>query len=97
MRRTPARHERCRDIFSEPFTGRGVALYRRLYALDRDTGRAAFSRRWPRGCYGGLTDRIITAVTNVMMAIPGLPDRPEAGAYLDLGAKKTILAISVTA
>lgn len=84
------------DIFSELIHGTRVSLYIGVFTALIVTLVAAFTAM-AAGYYGGLTDRIITAVTNVMMAIPGLALTVLLVAYLDPGKKSIILAISVTA
>ena len=49
------------------------------------------------GYMGGKTDRLITAVTNIAMAVPSLPLTMLLIAYLKSGMFSLIIAISITA
>ena len=49
------------------------------------------------GYFGGVADKIITAITNIAMAVPSLPLTVLLVAYLNPGKWSLIIAISVTA
>lgn len=84
------------DIFTEMLYGTRVSMYIGVFAAVivtmAGTGMALVS-----GYFGGKIDQCITAVTNIAMAIPGLPLTVLLVAYLKPGKWSLIIAISITA
>lgn len=84
------------DIFSELIYGTRVSLilgvFSALIVTTVGTVLALVS-----GYFGGKVDRVITAVTNVAMAVPSLPLTMLLIAYLKSGMSSLIIAISITA
>lgn len=84
------------DIFSELVFGTRVSLltgvFSALIVTIVGTVLALIS-----GYMGGKTDRLITAVTNIAMAVPSLPLTMLLIAYLKSGMFSLIIAISITA
>ena len=84
------------DIFTEMLYGTRVSLYIGIFAAFIVTGVGTVLAL-ASGYFGGKTDKLITAVTNVAMAIPGLPLTVLLVAYLNPGKWSLIIAISITA
>ncbi len=84
------------DIFTEMLYGTRVSLYIGIFAAFIVTGVGTVLAL-VSGYFGGKTDKLITAVTNVAMAIPGLPLTVLLVAYLNPGKWSLIIAISITA
>lgn len=84
------------DIFTEMVYGTRVSLYIGIFAAFIVTGVGTVLALLA-GYFGGITDKIITAVTNVAMAIPGLPLTMLLVAYLNPGKWSLIISISITA
>lgn len=84
------------DIFSELIFGTRVSLvlgvFSALIVTFVGTVLALVS-----GYFGKTADRVITAVTNVAMAVPSLPLTMLLIAYLKSGMFSLIIAISITA
>ena len=84
------------DIFSEMVYGTRVSLYIGMFAAFIVTGVGTVLAL-VSGYFGGLADKIITAITNIAMAVPSLPLTVLLVAYLNPGKWSLIIAISVTA
>ena len=84
------------DIFSEMVYGTRVSLYIGIFAAFIVTGVGTVLAL-VSGYFGGVTDKIITAITNIAMAVPSLPLTVLLVAYLNPGKWSLIIAISVTA
>ncbi|MCI8505256.1 MAG: ABC transporter permease [Lachnospiraceae bacterium] len=84
------------DIFSEMIYGTRVSLYIGIFAACIVTGIGTVLALIS-GYFGGVADKVITAVTNVAMAVPGLPLTVLMVAYLEPGKWSLIISISVTA
>ena len=84
------------DIFSELIYGTRVSLFIGFFAALIVTV-AGTVLALVAGYYGGPVDRIITAVTNIAMAIPDLPLTILLVAFLKPGKWNIIIAISITA
>ncbi|MDO5425380.1 MAG: ABC transporter permease [Eubacteriales bacterium] len=84
------------DIFSEMVYGTRVSLYVGVFAAFIVTGVGTVLALIS-GYFGGMADKIITAITNVAMAVPGLPLTVLLVAYLEPGKWSLIIAISITA
>lgn len=84
------------DIFSELIHGTRVSLligvFSALTVTLVGTAMALVS-----GYFGGIADRIITAIIDIAMAVPSLPLTMLLIAYLQSGMFSLIVAISVTA
>ncbi len=83
------------DIFTEMVYGTRVSLYIGIFAAFIVTGVGTVLALLS-GYFGGKTDKVITAVTNVAMAVPGLPLTVLLVAYLNPGKWSLIIAISIT-
>lgn len=84
------------DIFTEMVYGTRVSLYIGIFAAFIVTGVGTVLALLS-GYFGGKTDKVITAVTNVAMAVPGLPLTMLLVAYLNPGKWSLIISISITA
>lgn len=84
------------DIFSEMVYGTRVSLYIGIFAAFIVTGVGTVLAL-VSGYFGGLADKIITAITNIAMAVPSLPLTVLLIAYLNPGKWSLIIAISITA
>jgi peptide/nickel transport system permease protein len=84
------------DIFSELVYGTRVSLLIGVLTAGIVTFAGAVLAL-VSGYYGGWADRVISAVTDVAMAVPSLPLTVLLMAYLDPGMWSLILAISLTA
>ncbi len=84
------------DIFSEMVYGTRVSLYIGIFAAFIVTGVGTVLAL-VSGYFGGVTDKIITAITNIAMAVPSLPLTVLLVAYLNPGKWSLIIAIGVTA
>ena len=84
------------DIFSEMIYGTRVSLYIGIFAAFVVTGIGTVMAMIS-GYFGGIADKIITAVTNIAMAVPSLPLTVLLVAYLKPGKASLIIAISITA
>lgn len=84
------------DIFSELLYGTRVSLmigvFTAVIVMVVATGMALLS-----GYYGGIIDKVVTAVTNITMALPSLALTVLLVAYLNPGKLSIIIAISLTA
>lgn len=84
------------DILSELIYGARVSLFIGIFSAlvvtIVSTVLALLS-----GYYGGIVDRVITAFTNITLAIPGLALTVLLVAYLNPGKTSIIIAISITA
>ena len=69
------------SVFLQPFIVTGVGTVLALVS----------------GYFGGVADKIITAITNIAMAVPSLPLTVLLVAYLNPGKWSLIIAISITA
>ena len=84
------------DIFSEMVYGTRVSLYIGIFAAFIVTGVGTVLAL-VSGYFGGVADKIITAITNIAMAVPSLPLTVLLIAYLNPGKWSLIIAISITA
>ncbi|MDO4454740.1 MAG: ABC transporter permease [Eubacteriales bacterium] len=84
------------DIFSEMIYGTRVSLYIGIFAAFVVTGIGTVMAMIS-GYFGGIADKVITAVTNIAMAVPSLPLTVLLVAYLKPGKASLIIAISITA
>ena len=84
------------DIFSEMVYGTRVSLYIGIFAAFIVTGVGTVLAL-VSGYFGGVADKIITAITNIAMALPSLPLTVLLIAYLNPGKWSLIIAISITA
>ena len=82
------------DIFSELLYGTRVSLmigvFTAVIVMVVATGMALLS-----GYYGGIIDKVVTAVTNITMALPSLALTVLLVAYLNPGKLSIIIAISL--
>lgn len=83
------------DIFTEVLYGTRVSLEIGIFSAFIVTGVGTMLALIS-GYFGGIADKIITAVTNVAMAIPSLPLTVLLVAYLNPGKLSLIIAISIT-
>lgn len=83
------------DIFSELIYGTRASLFVGLFAAFIITGMGT-TLAVLSGYYRGITDRIISALTNIAMAIPSLPLTILLVAFLKPGKWNLILALSLT-
>lgn len=84
------------DIFSELIYGTRVSLFVGIFAAFITTFLACFMAL-VSGYYKGMADRIITAFTNIAMAIPYLPLTVLLVAFMKPGKWNLIIAMSITA
>ena len=84
------------DIFSELVYGTRVSLVLGVFSAAIVTLVGAVLAL-VSGYFGGTADRIITAITNIAMAVPSLPLTMLLIAYLKSGMFSLIVAISITA
>lgn len=84
------------DIFSELIYGARVSLLIGIFSAAVVTVVSTILALLS-GYYGGIVDRIITALTNITLAIPGIALTVLLVAYLDPGKMSIIIAISITA
>lgn len=70
------------DIFSEMVYGTRVSLYIGIFAAFIVTGVGTVLAL-VSGYFGGVADKIITAITNIAMAVPSLPLTVLLIAYLE--------------
>ena len=84
------------DIFTEMLYGTRVSLYIGIFAAFIVTCVGTVLAL-VSGYFGGKVDKVITAVTNVAMAVPSLPLTVLLVAYLNPGKWSLIIAISITA
>ena len=84
------------DIFSELIYGTRVSMligfFTAFIVTILATGLALLA-----GYYGGWVDRVVTALTNITMALPNLALTVLLVAYLNPGKLSVIIAISLTA
>lgn len=84
------------DILSELIYGTRVSLFVGFFAAFIVTMIAVFMALLS-GYYGGWIDKIITALTNIAMAIPSLPLTVLLVAFMKPGKWNLIIAMSITA
>lgn len=84
------------DIFSELIYGTRVSLFIGVFTAVIATALAVMFGLIA-GYYRGLPDKLITGLTNIALAIPGLALTTLLVAYLKPGKTSLIIAISITA
>ena len=83
------------DIFSELIYGSRISLLVGMTAAAVSTF-AGVILGLSAGYFGGITDRIITQIINIAMAVPSLPITIVLAAYLDASIWNIIIAICIT-